>query len=534
MDMMTTPFFRTLIERAGQANASLQSLHDLIDPASTESPEPEPGDDEASPPSSVMAQPCSIEQQSKPSIDQLKESEVAAAAQLFFADLLTDLQRLQAALATRTTHFTELLTFVERQGTGFGQALGDGYFSALPDELFWHILSFLSPLDASSACKVSRKWRLMCDDPLLWRSFYKSEWSEDFTLREALLLAKLRMQEERRDDGDSRAPGSTDTSDSVEANLKLERSAHAKAAEINWKKCYVDRQIIDSYWRKGHVKSVSILEGHSAWISCLRFNDSKIVSGAGDKTIRVWDLHTEKLEKTLKAPRGVLCLQFDEQKIVSGYMDNTIVIWDMAEGRRINTIKGHAGRVWAVQFDDQKIVSGAADKSIRLWDLATLQCTHSINGAHTDGISCLQFNENNIVSGAADSVVKVWDMRTYRCTQTLKGEHNVAVFCVALDDKTVLSGSHDSTLKQWDLRTGRCMYSYVGHQQGVFGVQFDPYKIVSCAGDHTIKMWDRKTGKDVATFAGHKDAIRALQYDDTKIVSGSSTQDKSIRIWKLA
>lgn len=32
---------------------------------------------------------------------------------------------------------------------------------------------------------------------------------------------------------------------------KLERSAHAKAAEINWKKCYVDRQIIDSYWRKG-------------------------------------------------------------------------------------------------------------------------------------------------------------------------------------------------------------------------------------------------------------------------------------------
>jgi hypothetical protein len=24
-------------------------------------------------------------------------------------------------------------------------------------------------------------------------------------------------------------------------------------------------------------------------------------------------------------------------------MDNTIVIWDMAEGRRINTIKGHAG-----------------------------------------------------------------------------------------------------------------------------------------------------------------------------------------------
>lgn len=50
--------------------------------------------------------------------------------------------------------------------------------------------------------------------------------SEDFTLREALLLAKLRMQEERRDDGDSRAPGSTDTSDSVEANLYVSLQLH--------------------------------------------------------------------------------------------------------------------------------------------------------------------------------------------------------------------------------------------------------------------------------------------------------------------
>lgn len=86
------------------------------------------------------------------------------------------------------------------------------------------------------------------------------------------------------------------------------------------------------------------------------------MSGAGDKTIRIWDLQSEKLEKTLKAPRGVLCLQFDEQKIVrqfawhinkqeaftscvqvSGYMDNTIVIWDINEGKRINTVRGHLG-----------------------------------------------------------------------------------------------------------------------------------------------------------------------------------------------
>jgi len=104
---------------------------------------------------------------------------------------------------------------------------------------------------------------------------------------------------------------------------------------------------------------------------------------------------------------------------------------------------------------------------------------------------------------------------------------------------------------------GRCEHTYSGHQKGVFGVQFDPYKIVSCAGDHKIKIWDRQTGDNVATLTGHTDVIRAIQFDDTKIVttclfwpsrsmssspkmmllvvqvSGSSTQDKSVKIWRF-
>jgi hypothetical protein len=43
---------------------------------------------------------------------------------------------------------------------------------------------------------------------------------EDFTLKEAMLLSKLRLQEERKDD-DSRAPGSTDTTDGATDGVNL-------------------------------------------------------------------------------------------------------------------------------------------------------------------------------------------------------------------------------------------------------------------------------------------------------------------------
>lgn len=69
----------------------------------------------------------------------------------------------------------------------------------------------------------------MCDDPLLWRTFYKAIWvfsmlilcidynrsypyvqSEDFTQQEAALLAKLNPlgHDDRKDDDSSHAPGS--------------------------------------------------------------------------------------------------------------------------------------------------------------------------------------------------------------------------------------------------------------------------------------------------------------------------------------
>jgi WD40 repeat protein len=548
-----------------------------------------------------------------------EKPEVVAAAKHYFSDILEELTEFNVKLKTRSSHLVQLLSFVERQGIGMTltQALGEGYFLALPDELFLHILSFLSGEELCLAASVSRKWKHMCDDPILWRSLYKAHWRNEFVRQETSAFQKLQQQTDRKNkdrscpsadlaagsgthphpslllvpvaasgqsghappglasingagmvtlpvngSGVSMAqtasgpgplnstiigsvngaamgrfvvpavPGTTATAWTATAGTTT-TGQDSLCRTMNWKGYYLRRLKVESYWRKGRVRSVGTLVGHTAWISCLKFDDTRIVSGAGDKTIRIWDLAQEKLIMTLKAPRGVLCLQFDNDKIVSGYMDNTIVLWDIKEGKRINTIKGHTGRVWAVQYDSEKIISGAADRSIKVWDLMTLNCTIAVPSAHADGLSCLQFDDRHVVSGAADSVVKVWDVRSLNCVQTLHGEHEKAVFCVALDGDSVVSGSHDSTVKQWDLRMGKCLNTFTGHQQGVFGVQFDSKKIVSCAGDHTVKIWDAITGENMATLTKHKDAIRAIQYDETKIVSGSSTQDKTIKIWRF-
>lgn len=50
---------------------------------------------------------------------------------------------------------------------------------------------------------------------------------------------------------------------------------------------------------------IRILEGHDILVRCLRFDSKRIVSGAYDGTIKIWDLHAAM---DPRAPPDSLCL----------------------------------------------------------------------------------------------------------------------------------------------------------------------------------------------------------------------------------
>ena len=67
-----------------------------------------------------------------------------------------------------------------------------------------------------------------------------------------------------------------------------------------------------------------------------------------------------------------VCFSPDGSKIISGSGDNTVKLWDFPSGNLLKTYEGHSNFVDSVCFsiDGSKIASGSVDKTIKIWEVS--------------------------------------------------------------------------------------------------------------------------------------------------------------------
>ncbi|CAI9721996.1 Frepeat-containingbox/WD 1A-like [Octopus vulgaris] len=378
----------------------------------------------------------------------------------------------------------------------------------LPTNLATKIMSFLDPVTLCRSSQVCKIWRRIGEDPTFWRRFCcQPKWQ----------LSKL-------------------------AEHKQVINHMSPEGCIQWKRVFAERFRLRNNWLKGRC-TVRTFEGHTQGISCIQFDDTRIVSGSSDKTIRVWNIRTNApwSVQTLVGHSGtVRCLHLEGNRLVSGSSDKTIKVWDLSTQDRWSSIAckvtmvGHLDTVRCLQADDEKLISGSYDKTLKVWDIRTGECKMKLRG-HSAAVLCVRFNESKIVSGSADKTIKVWNFDA-NCIMTLDGHQN-AVTCLQFDSTRIVSGSLDCNLKFWDIHTGVCVNTIdwkaaEGHTGVVRCLQADSWRVVSAADDKTIKVWNLETGKRLITLRNHSDGVTCLQFSDFIIVSGS--YDKTVKLWDFS
>jgi sugar lactone lactonase YvrE len=131
-------------------------------------------------------------------------------------------------------------------------------------------------------------------------------------------------------------------------------------------------------WDTGTWQSVYTLKGHSNWITCLTFapDGQTLASGASDHSIRLWDLTTGLLARTIPIAdaRGNqlpdLAFSPDGRLLASSYGVPEISIWEVATGTELRTLTGPTSMTQALAFSPDGAFLATGDDALRLWGLA--------------------------------------------------------------------------------------------------------------------------------------------------------------------
>ncbi|KAF8508746.1 WD40-repeat-containing domain protein [Gautieria morchelliformis] len=135
-----------------------------------------------------------------------------------------------------------------------------------------------------------------------------------------------------------------------------------------------------------------------------------LISGSGDGAVRMWDMRTGSVSRTLMGHTGpVTCVacDIDTFQIVSGSLDKTIRIWDIRTGGFFETLRYDHG-VTSLQFDTRKVVACAGENGIKIYNRTTMQHSTLNTNGHTSPIERVRYMDKFMASGGRDAIVKIW------------------------------------------------------------------------------------------------------------------------------
>ncbi|KAI9839917.1 MAG: pre-mRNA-splicing factor prp46 [Sarea resinae] len=248
-------------------------------------------------------------------------------------------------------------------------------------------------------------------------------------------------------------------------------------------------------------KLMRVISGHLGWVRSLAVEPGNewFASGAGDRTIKIWDLASGSLRLTLTG--------------------------------HISTVRG-----LAVSPRHPYLFSCGEDKMVKCWDLETNKVIRHYHG-HLSGVYTLALHPtlDVLVTGGRDGVARVWDMRSRSNIHVLSGHKGTVsdIKCQEADPQ-VISSSLDSTIRLWDLAAGKTMGVLTHHKKGVRALSVHPSEFTFASGSSgTIKQWKCPEGAFMQNFDGHNAIINTLSVnEDNVLFSGGDNGSMSFWDWK--
>jgi WD40 repeat protein len=343
----------------------------------------------------------------------------------------------------------------------------------------------------------------------------------------------------------------------------------------------------DKTARLTDVQAMSALDAHKGGVTSIVYhtNGTQALTGGADKTIKLWNLTTGKLEKTfgpmddavdavafardgtlaaaaggktvkawtvtdgkealsLAQPSALygLAISGDKTRLATAGADGRTRVWDIAGKREMQAFP-HDGPVRGVAFhpsNNAQVVSASDDKTTAVHTV-TLQRAIA-NGSGIEGLA-LSPNQTHVLTAGTDGKARLWNTGNGLLERTCLGG-KMAATCVAVSRNTQLiaSGGADGLVRVYGYNDGKLLAS-IKAPAAVRDITFDPNNqaLVASCSDGSLATWDAvynpgqplapEFGKLVQTYKQEKPG--GISFPTAGAIFYSAGDGMAIRSWKL-
>ncbi|OWM65148.1 hypothetical protein CDL15_Pgr008735 [Punica granatum] len=296
--------------------------------------------------------------------------------------------------------------------------------------------------------------------------------------------------------------------------------------------------------------SIRVLRGHSGAVTALhcvtrrevwdlvgdREDAGFFISGSTDCLVKIWDpsLRGNEMRATLKGHSGtVRAISSDRGKIVSGADDNSVIVWDKQTYELLEELKGHDAQVGCVRMlSGERVLTAAHDGTVKMWDVRTDTCVATV-GRCASAVLCMEYDDSTGILAAAgrDAVANIWDIRAGKQMHKLLG-HTKWIRSIRMVGDTLITGSDDWTARVWSVSRGACDAVLACHAGPILCVEYSASDkaIITGSSDGLIRFWGNEEGgiRCMKNVTIHSSAILSINAGEHWLGIGAADNSLSL------
>ncbi|XP_047460063.1 F-box/WD repeat-containing protein 4 [Mugil cephalus] len=341
--------------------------------------------------------------------------------------------------------------------------------SQLPDDVLYHILSYL---DCRSLGRLSQVCRSICrfvNQDVVWKKVAKAFLNTGITRSGTDIYPHIPLKE-RVKIAQNWCSGVCKRAIPLKWKTKL----------LPWLQLDGDVLFLSQAGDVGayHLHQVSkrlqrnpfeIYSGHNGDVCRFVLTESQLISGGSDGKILVHSRRSDESVELSGHNQEVNCLDSKDGLIVSGSRDRTVRVWTPASMSPTDTIPMY-DRVWSVAISPtlSSFATGTACcenfSPLSIWDVERSMCVCSLGSEFRRGAGVLDIvfeSPFQLFSCGYDTFIRLWDLRLSprKCVMEWEEPHDSTLYCIQTDGNHMIASgsSYYGVVRLWDKRQTKCL-----------------------------------------------------------------------------